>query len=298
MARTFCPQRRGFTLIELLVVVAIIGILIGLLLAAVQAIRESAARMQCQDNLKQIVLASHNCHDTYKRFPPGLGSFPDDNQPPAILFYHLLPFLEQRNLHDKGCIAGQCDPMINNVYARSVSIYVCPSDPSVGADGTVQDSVGTTWGASSYGGNVQVFCVVDRDGRLMDPQGSPRLSDITDGTSATILFAEKYSRCTIPNVWPEGGSLWAYSATGPYAQPLHPGFAISWTPSSIGPDSRFQDRPSPTRCDPTRAATPHRGGIQVAFADGSIRSLAPSISGDSWWALCTPRRGDLPGNDW
>jgi prepilin-type N-terminal cleavage/methylation domain-containing protein/prepilin-type processing-associated H-X9-DG protein len=288
---------RGFTLIELLVVIAIIGTLIGLLLSAVQAVRESAARAQCQNNLKQIALATITCHDWHRRFPPGLGSFPGDNQPQAILFYHLLPYLEQRTLHDEGCIGGQYDPMINGVYARPVVLFVCPSDPSVGADGTVQDNVGTIWGASSYGGNAQVFCLVYPDGRLESPQYTARLTDIRDGTSNTILYAEKYARCTSES-WPEGGCFWAYSTTGPSTQPLHAGFALSWTPYSIGPDSRFQDQPSPTACDPTLTATGHRGGMQAAFADGSVRSLAPSISGNTWWALCTPKAGDIPGDDW
>jgi prepilin-type processing-associated H-X9-DG protein len=131
----------------------------------------------------------------------------------------------------------------------------------------------------------------------LNPQRYTRLSDIRDGTSATILYAEKYARCTSP-AWPEGGSFWAYAETAPVAQPLHAGFALSWTPYSVGPDSRFQDRPRPDDCDPTLTATAHRGGMNVCLADGSVRVLAPSISGSTWWALCTPSSGDRPGDDW
>src|SRR5262249_14861524 len=88
--------RRGFTLIELLVVIAIIAILIGLLVPAVQKVREAAARVQCENNLKQLGLAVHNCHDVYKRFPPQSGTFAGAYFAP--LFFHLLPFIEQGNV--------------------------------------------------------------------------------------------------------------------------------------------------------------------------------------------------------
>src|SRR5262245_34287207 len=97
-SRPFSGPRRGFTLIELLVVIAIIAILIGLLLPAVQKVREAAARAKCQNNLKQIALAAHNCHDVHGRFPPMAGNFGGAWYAP--MFFHLLPYVEQKNVWD------------------------------------------------------------------------------------------------------------------------------------------------------------------------------------------------------
>jgi hypothetical protein len=276
----------------LIVAVGIIGVLLLLMLPAVQRVRESANRASCSNNLKQLGLASHHCHDTFGRLPPGLGYFPG---PPTYgnAFFHLLPFLEQENLFAHSCgFAGN-----NDVFSQPVKIFVCPSDPSAGADGQVTDNQGKIWGADSYAGNVQVFAKVFSNGALRDPEGQTRLTDITDGTSNTILFAEKYARCT-NNGFPEGGNFWAYWVTGATARPLHPGFAISWTRYSIGPHSKFQTKPSRGHCDPTLTSTPHIAGMQVCLADASVRTVSAGVSGTTWWAACTPKGDEVLGSDW
>src|SRR5262249_27003733 len=214
--------------------------------------------------------------------------------------FHLLPFIEQEPLYKSAWnSAGNFfDANTNQVFATRISVFVCPADYSAGGS-LVTDSSGTMWGAGNYAGNAQVFCLVDPvTGRMINPEPYARIpQSFADGTSTTILFAEKYARCTNEG-YPEGGSLWAYYVTGPTAKPLHPGFAISWNTYSVGPASVFQERPPPDDCDPTLAATPHIGGMQICFADGSVRALRRSISPTTWWALCTPASGDLPGEDW
>src|SRR5215218_6037341 len=121
-------RRQAFTLIELLVVIAIIAILIGLLLPAVQNIRESANRMKCTSHLKQIGLALHNHHDTTGRFPPGV----DANKFSSLTY--LLPYVEQDNLFKSINMTVAANSAVNDVpRGRRVPIFICPSDPAAGA---------------------------------------------------------------------------------------------------------------------------------------------------------------------
>jgi prepilin-type N-terminal cleavage/methylation domain-containing protein len=308
-------RQRGFTLIELLVVIAIIAVLIGLLLPAVQKVREAANRVLCGNNLRQIGLANHNfATDHNGLLPTGKGWFPGPPNSGARgqWLFHLLPYLEQDNLYKCSYNGAFYDSYNDDVTAKPIKSFVCPSDPSAGSNGVVTDNIqGLRWGAGCYASNAQVYGKVDAENRFITSQWTAMIpASFPDGTSNTILCAEKYAHCTNA-ASPEGGSLWGYWGKYPpnpqapewynHNYPLFPAFALSWTANSIsiGPASKFQVQPSPYlgNCDPTRASTAHAEGILVCLADGSVRLLSPGISPATWWALCTPAGGEVLG-DW
>ena len=315
--------RRGFTLIELVVVMAVIAILVGLLLPAVQQTREAARRIDCSNNLKQLGLAAQNFHDVKGHFPPGIGYFPPADGVFGTYQFHLLPYLDQDDLYNSALGPVSFPPPVgtttvlypgnNDVYSQPVKVFLCPSDPSVGSDGVVMIN-GVSFGALCYPCNALISAQKNPPG----PQGKTRIADIRDGLSNTILHAEKYARCSNTTMAPpfqDGGTAWAYCASvffpwlpppmDPPVKAFYPGFCIPGlagrgAPDVVGPRSKFQVQPTPFlgNCDPTRASTPHSGGILVGLADGSVRTLNPSISGTTWWAAVTPSGGEVLGSDW
>lgn len=266
------PPRRGFTLFQLILLLAILLLLLGLLPLAILRVRQSAARMNSQNNLHQIVLAIQNCSDTHQgNLPPVIGPYPVDaaGGGQGTLHFHILPFLEQQQVYNASNDPNEQRYRVSfgNTAAIKIKTYLAPGDPSA-PPGNVYDG----WLAlCNYPANYLVF-----------QQGGARFpASITDGTSNTIFFAERYQMCNgQPHAWGYDGLYhWA---------PMFEYYSLD----------TFQVLPKPDECDPERPQALEKGGINVGLGDGSVRFVAVKVSEQTWYFACTPNGGEILGPDW
>ena len=329
-------RRGAFTLIELLVVIAIIAVLIGLLLPAIQIVREAASRAECQSNLRELAIAVHNFAQTNGSLPTYFGVYPPSgadvypNYPAENgrkmyggWFAHLLPFVEQDNVYRKtladiqasgwnqphwdvppsGCKPGQ---IIVDPYNGHVYIY--------------QDCTGGTPGQGYHDDGIWIDGVHQATYKVLrcgsDPTETPR--GLVYGWWGATNYLANFNAWAVNPTW----GIWALPVTwqnfpdGTSATVLFSeGYAdcdrigrialYSWFYHNFGLDwyqqpntLMFQDRPLVKDCDNWRAQSGHRRGINVCLADGSVRVVSPAISQATWSAALLPNDGAVLGPDW
>jgi prepilin-type N-terminal cleavage/methylation domain-containing protein/prepilin-type processing-associated H-X9-DG protein len=301
-------RRPGFTLIELLVVIAIIAVLIGLLLPAVQKVREAANRMKCKNNLKQIGLALHNYHDRMGTFPPGyqtaVASDNSDLGPGWGWAAFLLADLEQDNLRQRIRFDLQIsDPANAPVRVTVLSVFVCPSEVRRGTF-TVVDAGGGPICDVARGSYVAMNGVLgvssdafDNNGVFLRNQGM-RIADVTDGLSNTLFVGE---RCTSMS-----STTWTGAVTnGVVPAVRYPDPADQLANAEAAPalvlahGSRDHLPNNPLVFDADATASFHPQGVNFLFGDGSVHSMSNTISGTVYEALLTRAGGEpVSGGDY
>lgn len=310
-------QRLAFTLVELLVVIAIMGVLVGLLLPAVQSARESARRMTCSNNQKQCALALQNYHSTFKQFP-GIGH---NSESAFSILAQILPYAEQGELSERidfsspiytgSYFARTIHPANESAASMLVPMFRCPSDPGddrfteFDCDGDAGQSYrGTNVVTCTGSGRDHSWDLRNRTDGLFYYGSRSRFRDILDGTSHTIVFSETllgngstsssppvqdhdmvawigHGSRTNPNVAAlTRGPVWEWYGYRGYAWIL--GKAYSSTFSSYVP-------PNPKHSDVTQLSfgwfssrSHHTGGVHVALADGSVRFVTESVDLELW----------------
>src|SRR5262245_27504828 len=284
----------GFTLIELLVVIAIIGVLVALLVCAVQKVRESASRWTCTNNLKQIGLALHHHHDAHRAFPPATTTRPTLHGWGSSI----LPFIEQDVLdrrYDRQ--RNWYDPINQPVVNMQLNLMRCPSVPG-GArmESSAVDSISWSAAISDYGVFRSVHVILLDDGYI-SPVGSllgvmiynrpSRVTDIVDGAPNTLLVAEIAGR---PERWEMGRRVAGEKSLGAgWADSLN-----STMLSGYDTATGFFVGDCAINCSNNGAAYSfHSGGANLAFADGTVRFLRQDIGIRMMAALVTRSGGEV-----
>jgi prepilin-type N-terminal cleavage/methylation domain-containing protein/prepilin-type processing-associated H-X9-DG protein len=301
-------SRRGFTLIELLVVIAIIGVLIGLLLPAVQKVRESASRLKCKNNLKQIGLALHGYHDRNNGFPPGYVSNvnPDNSDagPGWGWASYLLDDLEQTNLKRQIRFDLQIyDPVNAAARTMRLSVFVCPSEMLL-EKFIVVDASGNPLCDVARGNYVGINGILGVTSDAWDNNGafvrsrSMRIADISDGLSNTLFVGE---RCTSMS-----SSTWTGAVTNGvvpavrYPDPADQLANAEGAPALVLSHGSRDHIPNNSLVfDADATASFHVSGVNFLFGDGSVHSISNSINGLVYEGLLTRAGGEpVAGDDY
>jgi prepilin-type N-terminal cleavage/methylation domain-containing protein/prepilin-type processing-associated H-X9-DG protein len=299
-------HRRGFTLIELLVVIAIIGLLIALLLPAVQAAREAARRTQCVNNLKQLGVALHTYESTFRAFPPGYISNFDasgnDTGPGWGWAVLLLPQVEQKPLFDSVNLNVPIEDAGNSTSRLTrIAVYLCPSDDQApswlamkrDANGIPIQSICQVASANYIGMYGTSDPGIDGDGILFR-DSSIGIPDITDGTSQTIAAGERGHNL--------GEATWVGSVTGAALFPVDndgvgyprvesgPGMILGHAGGNLGPGD--------PNAEVNQFYSRHPGGVNFLFADGHVSFLKTTLNAKTFRALATRAGAEVLSGDY
>jgi prepilin-type N-terminal cleavage/methylation domain-containing protein len=292
MKLSLLRTRKAFTLIELLVVIAIIAILIGLLLPAVQKVREAAARTQSQNNLKQMSLALHSLNDAMGKLPPSSGTFPGTSSSPwtaspalhGNIQYFMLPYIEQEAVYKASADWVTDNGGLNN---KVLKVMISPADPTAPANG---QGWGGNGSVTSYASNGNVFGNTDG--------GSAQLPrTFRDGTSNTIVFGERQAICQ-QGTGNERVHMWFRNWNDDWGPMLFFSNGYLNQTGNIPITDFFQNNPNTTQCVNNRFQSFSAGGMMVGLGDGSVRNVSPAVSGLTFKNAIFPNDGQVLGSDW